>query len=395
MKGLLLIFTLLLFIPSVVADHTFDTSGNYLTTTTAWSTVDPGNLSYTAGTGSTVMVLGIYVVGSTYRTDGTPTFNGKSFISLGRNVASTPETTAELWYLPLSTTDTGAAYNISVPNAATSRDINFAVVTFKSGTGMSGLDSNNSTNGMTANPNNSVTTTVTGDAIVSVLGSGAGTSTGAIGYGGTQLYVNDPGAYFGKFGYKIMSGTGTNYSGWTVAADDFALLTAAFKETVKPEPPSPINLANTTGTTWVNHTWSVGSGNITDSYNISQNETWTNGSALTYFNASIVANGWSNISVYAYNTSGAGSLNATPISQNTQVNESEVISGRNLAAINHSVNNGTNCAVDWISYTNLNTQVEYTYRCGQIGNWSITPNYGEAIWMNLTIASMDKVRDWS
>src|SRR3970282_1070266 len=42
-------------------------------------------------------------------------------------------------------------------------------------------------------------------------------------------------------------------------------------------PPSPTSLANSTGNFYVNHTWQAGAGNgnITDSYNVSVNGTWT------------------------------------------------------------------------------------------------------------------------
>jgi len=46
-------------------------------------------------------------------------------------------------------------------------------------------------------------------------------------------------------------------------------------------PPDPINLQNTTGSYWVNYTWSAGTGNATDSYNVSLNGTWDNETAIT------------------------------------------------------------------------------------------------------------------
>ncbi|CAG0948655.1 MAG: carboxypeptidase regulatory-like domain-containing protein [Candidatus Methanoperedens sp.] len=83
-------------------------------------------------------------------------------------------------------------------------------------------------------------------------------------------------------------------------------------------PPSPINLTNTTGNFWVNYSWSNGSGNITDSYNVSHNGTWTNGTTATFMNNTVGENNWSNISIYSYNNTGTGSLNLTPISMNTK-----------------------------------------------------------------------------
>jgi len=90
-------------------------------------------------------------------------------------------------------------------------------------------------------------------------------------------------------------------------------------------PPSPISLTNTTGNFWVNYTWSNGYGNITDSYNISHNGTWTNGTTDTFKNSTVGENNWSNISVYAYNNSGSGSLNLTTISMNTQLITTPVV----------------------------------------------------------------------
>ena len=84
-------------------------------------------------------------------------------------------------------------------------------------------------------------------------------------------------------------------------------------------PPVPVNLISTQGNFWINHTWEAGSGNDTDSYNVSVNGIWTNGTTSTYNNTTVAAHGWSNITVYAYNSSGTGTLNTTPVSNNTQV----------------------------------------------------------------------------
>jgi hypothetical protein len=84
-------------------------------------------------------------------------------------------------------------------------------------------------------------------------------------------------------------------------------------------PADPTNLQSTTGNFWVNHTWQAGAGNTTDSYNISVNGTWYNGTTNTYYNNTVGPHGWSNITVWAYNSSGAGSLSTGSVSQNTQV----------------------------------------------------------------------------
>jgi hypothetical protein len=84
-------------------------------------------------------------------------------------------------------------------------------------------------------------------------------------------------------------------------------------------PPAPVNLQNTTGNFWVNHTWQPGTGNLTDSYNVSVNGNWTNGTANNYDNSTVGPHGWSNITVYAYNASGTGTLSTFPVFQNIQV----------------------------------------------------------------------------
>ncbi|KAF5430980.1 Concanavalin A-like lectin, partial [Candidatus Methanophagaceae archaeon] len=86
-------------------------------------------------------------------------------------------------------------------------------------------------------------------------------------------------------------------------------------------PPDPINLANTTGNFWVNHTWQAGSGNVTDSFNVSVNGTWTNDSALTYMNVTVGSGGWANITVWAWNASGTGTLSAGCVSDELQAPE--------------------------------------------------------------------------
>jgi PGF-pre-PGF domain-containing protein len=83
---ILLLIVALLLKPAAFAAHTLDTSSAWKTTTTAWGTDNPATLSYSAGSGSTLMVLGIATEGISYRTAGTPNFNGKSFTTLGRTM---------------------------------------------------------------------------------------------------------------------------------------------------------------------------------------------------------------------------------------------------------------------------------------------------------------------
>src|SRR3989304_348227 len=131
--------------------------------------------------------------------------------------------------------------------------------------------------------------------------------------GGVQLYLNsslqpDTAYTIGTHTVDIFGNVNQTWVNQTTVTDNDHIY-----------PPAPINLTNTTGNFWINYTWQAGSGNITNSYNVSQNGTWTNSSSNLYFNASVGAHNWSNISVYAFNNSGNGTLNQTPVSQNTQV----------------------------------------------------------------------------
>jgi parallel beta-helix repeat protein len=83
-------------------------------------------------------------------------------------------------------------------------------------------------------------------------------------------------------------------------------------------PPDPTTLVNTTGNFWVNHTWSAGSGKVTDSYNVSVNGVWYNTTTDTFLNDTHAAHAWQNITVYAWNSS-TGTLSTGSISQNTQI----------------------------------------------------------------------------
>ncbi|KAF5425942.1 Lysophospholipase L1, partial [Candidatus Methanomarinus sp.] len=84
-------------------------------------------------------------------------------------------------------------------------------------------------------------------------------------------------------------------------------------------PPDPTNLVNSTGNFWVNHTWEAGTGNVTNSYNVSLNGVWHNATADNFWNDTYTAHAWQNITIYTYNTSGTGTLSSGNISQDAQI----------------------------------------------------------------------------
>jgi hypothetical protein len=88
-------------------------------------------------------------------------------------------------------------------------------------------------------------------------------------------------------------------------------------------PPVPTDLTAVVNGGWVNYTWSVGSGNVTDSYNVSISESggaqsWTNGSLTNTSNNNVGLNGYAEIWVYGYNSSNAGNLSSTYLYADTQ-----------------------------------------------------------------------------
>ena len=88
-------------------------------------------------------------------------------------------------------------------------------------------------------------------------------------------------------------------------------------------PSTPFNLDVSVNGGWVNYTWTAGSGNVTDTYNVSISEsggslTWTNASATNTSNNNVGVNGYAEIWVWAYNTTGSGNLSTTYVHSDTQ-----------------------------------------------------------------------------
>ncbi len=79
-------------------------------------------------------------------------------------------------------------------------------------------------------------------------------------------------------------------------------------------PPDPTNLHHTISGVWVYYTWQAGTGNVTDSYNVSLNGVWTNGTTDNYMNCNVGYDSWANITVWAFNASGNGTLSIGSIS---------------------------------------------------------------------------------
>ena len=120
------------------------------------------------------------------------------------------------------------------------------------------------------------------------------------------------------------------YSGWTTH-------TFSISQSIVP---TPVNIASTTGNFFVNTTWNAGSGIIIiDSYNVSTNGVWNNGSTNSYANNTPMSpHGWSNVTVLSYNNTDGLSLNS--ISLNTKIPNNPITIG-NISSSYTIINNQT------------------------------------------------------
>ena len=96
------------------------------------------------------------------------------------------------------------------------------------------------------------------------------------------------------------------FEDYEAVGDKFYIDNVILEQTTSTSVPGiPVSLTNTTGNFYINHSWSVGSGNITSSYNVSINGTWSNGSTATFVNHTLLPHTSETIIVYAYNNTGS------------------------------------------------------------------------------------------
>ncbi|MBK9604042.1 MAG: S-layer homology domain-containing protein [Anaerolineales bacterium] len=191
---------------------------------------NPLTQSYTVGSGGDLLVVSIVAGGNTARTGGAPTYNGIALTQADANRTAT-ETVTEMWYL--TNPPNGAAYNISIPNNGGLNLYATASSYFAQSGYTFALDvANGNTNGNSANPSVSVTTTSNGDVIVGAMGNGGNTA--PTGRSGTMLYENDNGAFSDNSQYFYQTTAGAYATSWTIGADDWGVVVAAFKQTILP-----------------------------------------------------------------------------------------------------------------------------------------------------------------
>ena len=145
-------------------------------------------------------------------------------------------------------------------------------------------------------------------------------------------------------------------------------------------PPDPIDLDHATGNFWINHTWAAGSGNVIDSYNVSVNDVWYN-ETPTFYNDTYTPHAWQNITVYAFNSSGTGTLSTGYVSRDTQILNNPV------TITNTSDWTGDAGDVVYVDYDGIDADSDtLTFSCNRTdlftdfdastgkGNWTATAN---------------------
>jgi hypothetical protein len=205
---------------------------------------------------------------------------------------------------------------------------------------------------------------------------------------GTDATKGNLNSTTGAYSWQTSSSDVGTYTWYFNSSDSYggvASETIAVTVTAAPPskyiPPAPSNLTSTQGNFWINNSWQAGAGNVTDSYNVSVNGTWTNGTTNTYYNNTVGPHGWSNITVWAYNNSDNGSLSSAPVSQSTQVANNaplqasignKVVNEGDLLAFTVSATDADN---DAIIYGTNATKGSFNTTTG---NFSWTPGYGDA-----------------
>lgn len=202
--------------------HTYDTKVQFTT-----GSSDPTDVTYTCGSGATLLVLLIVGAGTTLRTGGNPTYNGVE-MTLG-DTNYNAETFCEFYYM--LDPPTGSALTIRIQND-NARTIFGCAASFKAASGYTTqLRTCSKTSGTTANPGGpTMTGLATGDVIVSILGTGDNTFAPSA-QTGTVLYTYDPAAYGMGSQYYITPDTADRSLTWTEAtADDWQTVCTSFKE---------------------------------------------------------------------------------------------------------------------------------------------------------------------
>lgn len=203
--------------------HTLDTSAAITA-----STANPVTKAYTCGAGATLLVLTIAVAGAVNRAGGSPTYNGVTLTQadITRKYVTSPEASAELWYLLAP--PTGASYTLSIPNTG-AYSIWGVISSYKARSGcVTVLDVAIGNSGLSANPSLAPSAAIAGDVMVEILGDGNASVATARTH--TILGSQDWGQYVADAQYGLIATSGTVTAGFTQSSDDWGMVVALFKE---------------------------------------------------------------------------------------------------------------------------------------------------------------------
>lgn len=215
---------------------------NILTRTSSASNPSGSNPITIQGA-DTVIVIMIKTVGATNRAGGAPYLSttalnpaGNPYVFLQANstqkAVTTPEASAELWYLvnPPASAD----YGIFIPNTGLAT-LFFTVEAGQAQAGMaSAFDGANGANNTAINPSpGAIVTTGNGDILFAIT-AGGWTSFGTATASQTSIAITDDGADGGGEQYMIQASAGSATLSWTMGtSDDWGAVAAAFKEVPK------------------------------------------------------------------------------------------------------------------------------------------------------------------
>ncbi|VVB87946.1 CarboxypepD_reg-like domain protein [uncultured archaeon] len=128
---------------------------------------------------------------------------------------------------------------------------------------------------------------------------------------------------------------------------------------------------------------------MTNSYNVSVNGAWTNGSAQTWVNTSTTPSGWVNITVFAFNSSGTGTLSPAGASQNTQAPAGSLpavryINGTVIDNATHAGLAGATVSINTSLATTTDATGFYSLAVAE-GSYNLTASMGPTYYTNSSV----------
>lgn len=193
------------------------------------SSSNPVTASITVNPGATLLVVMLVGTGGTDRAGGALTWGSQTMTQAGttQKAASSPEASAELWYL---LNPTPGPQTLSIPNTGAISLRYHAVQAACAGGGVSTFLAAGGGNATSSNPTATVEVPEGNAILFAVVASGA-TTWNPSARTGTQISDTDNGANGDGFQYKINATPGAQAMGWTFGtSDDWGVCAAAFGE---------------------------------------------------------------------------------------------------------------------------------------------------------------------